>query len=304
MSLITKYRPTTLDEVIGHSSVVKSLKKIIKDNTSHAFLFSGSPGIGKTSLARIVASDLGCDIREVDAASNSGIDEVRELTENMHFKAFGGTGNRAYILDEVHALSKSAFQALLKSVEEPPSHVYWLLCTTEPTKVPASVKTRCNHFGLNPLSVGDISKVLDKASKGEGYALSDEFRSLIVENSEGSPRKALSLLGTLMPAETLAEARKLIHRDEESPQAIELCRALANNTNWQDIMEITKSLENQDAEGIRHMVLSYFTKVALNAKNEGAARKALAVIEAFSTPQYNMKGQTALVYYLGSLMLS
>ncbi|MFA6992937.1 MAG: AAA family ATPase, partial [Candidatus Gracilibacteria bacterium] len=150
-ALYRKYRPQSFKDVIGQDHVVKTLEGALKlGNIFHAYLFAGSRGTGKTTLARIVAAELGAsgnDIYEIDAASNNGVDEMRALNEAVNTMPFNSP-YKVYIFDEVHMFSKSAFNALLKTLEEPPKHVIFILATTEMDKLPETVVSRCQVFQL------------------------------------------------------------------------------------------------------------------------------------------------------------
>ncbi len=145
--LAVKYRPQELSDVVGQDHMMPGLKALITKRNSHAGLFHGPSGCGKTTLARILAHglDAGKNITEVDAARNTGIDAMRQVADNAQYNAFGG-GNRAVIVDEAHGLSKQAWNSLLKAIEEPPKHLFWFFCTTEPAKVPQVIRTRCSLF--------------------------------------------------------------------------------------------------------------------------------------------------------------
>ena len=141
-----KWRPQKLNDVISHAFVVSSLKALLKEKECpHSFLFTGPSGVGKTTLARIVASYLEAAVLEIDAATNTGIDAMRAVQDMARYKAIDNE-KRVVIIDECHALSKQTWQSLLKIVEEPPAHLYWAFCTTEPDKVPATIKTRCVQY--------------------------------------------------------------------------------------------------------------------------------------------------------------
>jgi len=169
--LYRKYRPQSLKEVIGQDHIVKTLEGAIKlGNISHAYLFAGSRGTGKTSVARILARAVGTssnDISEIDAASNRGIDNVRELREAVNTLPFESP-YKVYIIDEVHMLTKEAFNALLKTLEEPPKHVIFILATTELEKLPETVVSRCQLFTFKKPSQMILREMIVKVAKKEG----------------------------------------------------------------------------------------------------------------------------------------
>jgi len=215
--LARKWRPQVFEDVVGQDHVVKTLKNAIRrDRVAHALIFSGPRGIGKTSVARILAKALNCekgpaetpcnectnckeitegvsmDVREIDGASNRGIDEVRELRENVKFLPLTSR-YKVYIIDEVHMLTKEAFNALLKTIEEPPPHVIFMFATTEVHRVPATILSRCQRHEFRRMSIKQISATLRKIATAEGIEVSDAGLSLIAEGAEGSLRDAESI---------------------------------------------------------------------------------------------------------------
>jgi DNA polymerase-3 subunit gamma/tau len=215
--LARKWRPQIFEEVVGQDHVVKTLKNAIHlDRIAHAYLFSGPRGTGKTSVARILAKAINCekgpsetpcnqcsncqeitdgsslDVREIDGASNRGIDEIRELRENIKFSPVAFR-YKVYIIDEVHMLTKEAFNALLKTLEEPPSHVIFIFATTEIYKVPATILSRCQHFDFKRISLRQIIDNLGLIAKGEKITVSDEGLTWIAKGGEGSLRDAQSI---------------------------------------------------------------------------------------------------------------
>jgi DNA polymerase-3 subunit gamma/tau len=213
-----KYRPAGFQDVMGQPHVVKTLMNSIAGNRiAHAFLFSGSRGVGKTTVARILAKSLNCeqgptsapcdrcancleiaqgnsvDVIEIDGASNTSVDDVREIRENIKFTPFRGH-YRVYIIDEVHMLSNSAFNALLKTLEEPPAHVVFIFATTEIHKIPATILSRCQHYNFRRIARSEIMQRLRYVADQDSIAVEDRSLTSLARASEGSMRDALSLL--------------------------------------------------------------------------------------------------------------
>ncbi|HVB19942.1 MAG TPA: DNA polymerase III subunit gamma/tau, partial [Candidatus Paceibacterota bacterium] len=196
-SLYRTYRPATFAEVVGQEQVTKPLSDAAKNKKiGHAYLFAGSRGLGKTSVARIFANAIGCtknDLYEVDAASNNSVEDIRALTEGVYTLPFASP-YKVYILDEVHMLSKSAWNAFLKTLEEPPAHAVFILATTELEKVPETVQSRCQVFEFKKPTRAALAKMVAVVAKKEGYALAPDAAELIALLAEGSYRDALSVL--------------------------------------------------------------------------------------------------------------
>lgn len=196
-SLYRKYRPSTFNDVLGQDHIVSILQKAIENkNPNHAYIFTGSRGIGKTSIARIFAHDLGVqdvDIIEIDAASVTGVDNIRELTENASILPMNSP-YKVYILDEVHMLSKSAFNAFLKGLEEPPKHVIYILATTELNKILDTITSRCEIHHFKKPSIEILSEVVKDVVKKEGLSIDDESAKLIALSGDESFRDTLSVL--------------------------------------------------------------------------------------------------------------
>lgn len=216
--LARKYRPQVFEDVIGQASVTRTLQNAIENKRlAHAQIFSGVRGVGKTTVARILAKALNCahgptispcnqcskcvaitqgtaiDVQEIDGASNRGIDEIRALRENCKF-APAMCRYRVYIIDEVHMLTKEAFNALLKTLEEPPDFVYFVMATTEPNKIPATIHSRCQHHEFKRLHHTDIAKHLENLLQKEGIVMEHEAVAIIAKEADGSVRDSLSLL--------------------------------------------------------------------------------------------------------------
>ena len=218
VALYRAYRPQKFSEVAGQKHIVTTLQNAIKLNkVAHAYLFSGPRGTGKTTMAKIMAKALNCekgvnvepccecetckgiakeiisDVMEIDAASNTSVDDIREIRDKVKYLPSVGR-YKVYIIDEVHMLSTSAFNALLKTLEEPPQHAIFILATTEPQKIPATILSRCQRFDFQGISESDIVSNLNRVITAEGLNVTDEAKTLISEACEGGMRDALSLL--------------------------------------------------------------------------------------------------------------
>ena len=218
-TLYRKYRPKDFSEIAGESDIVKTLKNSLDNNRiSHAYLFSGPRGVGKTTSARLIAKGVNClkngissspcnecencrevdngsfiDLIEIDAASNRGIDEIRELKDKINYQPSKGR-KKIYIIDEVHMLTKEAFNALLKTLEEPPEHVIFILATTEPDKILPTIISRCQRYDFQSLTYAEITNKLSEICKNENIEIDEGSLGLIYESSGGSMRDAISIL--------------------------------------------------------------------------------------------------------------
>lgn len=216
-ALYRKYRPTNFDEVVGQKHIIQTLKNaIVQNRIAHAYLFCGPRGTGKTSIAKIFAKTLNCtnsqdapcgvcenckmaangshpDIIEIDAASNNGVDEVRNLIDKVKYAPMQGK-YKIYIIDEVHMMTSGAFNALLKTIEEPPAHVIFIFATTEPNKVLPTIISRCQRFDFNKVSMHDIKYRLSVVCKNEGIEIDENGLTLIAQLADGGMRDALSIL--------------------------------------------------------------------------------------------------------------
>lgn len=256
LALYRKYRPKKFSEVVGQSHVVDVLSSAIKnDKIVHAYLFAGSRGIGKTSIARIFANEIGTspeDIFEIDAASNRGIDEIRELRDAVHTLPLR-SNYKVYIIDEVHMLTTPAFNALLKTLEEPPSHVIFILATTETHKLPETIVSRCQVFNFKKPSEIELSKTLDSITKKEGYKIDKSALQLLAALGEGSFRDAIGNL------------QKVMEVSKDKDISIEEAEKITGAPNHKLVSEIIRSILDLNTEGSLS-ILSNLSKKGIEAK--------------------------------------
>jgi len=220
--LARRFRPQSFDDVVGQEHVGQAIRNAIRGGrVAHAYLFTGARGVGKTSTARIFAKALNCpnvkdgvpcnhcdvcerigagndvDVLEIDGASNRGIDDIRQLRANVNVRSMRSP-NKVYIIDEVHMLTKEAFNALLKTLEEPPANVKFVFCTTEPNKVPDTILSRCQRFDFGTISQSSIAGRLKQIAAAEGKQVADDAVELIARRAAGSMRDSQSLFDQLL----------------------------------------------------------------------------------------------------------
>lgn len=217
-ALYREYRPIVFEDMIGQNHIIKTLKNQIKEGSmSHAYLFCGTRGTGKTTTAKILSRAVNCDhledlnpcnkcsscisildnsnldVVEIDAASNNSVDDIRELRETVKYTP-SNSRYKVYIIDEVHMLSQGAFNALLKTLEEPPSHVIFILATTEPNKIPATILSRCQRFDFKRVSIADLISKMREICEKENIDVDEDSLRIIARNGQGSVRDSLSIL--------------------------------------------------------------------------------------------------------------
>jgi len=291
--LARKWRPQQFDQVVGQGHVTQTLQNAIASSrVAHAYLFVGPRGVGKTSIARIMAKALNCmtnrdgvpcdtcdacreishgsslDVLEIDGASNTGVDNIRDLRDNVKFLPARGPF-KIYIIDEVHMLSIGAFNALLKTLEEPPPHVKFIFATTEPQKVPATILSRCQRFDLRRISTGDIATHLGKISKAEGVTIDDDALYALARGAEGGLRDAESALDQVISfrGKTITEEDVLSVFGLVSRRHLEaLCSAVLDG-NIPDILRVISELDaaGKDLQRLAAEVLDYFRNILVMA---------------------------------------
>jgi len=278
-----KERPNKLGMVMGQKDAVSQIEQMMVNGAPHALLFSGPSGCGKTTLARIVARMLKCarsDFAEVNAADSRGIEMVRGIQARAGLAPLGGGACRVWLIDECHQLTAEAQSALLKLLEEPPSHVYFMLATTHPDKLRDAIRTRCTHIKVKPMDEDSLTALVTRACAANSIKLTDDVKTKLVDAAGGSARRALVLLQTINGLDAKTQIEVLGTADAKQA-AIEIARALMARKGWKDVAAIIAAC-SEDPEGIRWMILSYFSKVALGGGRE--CERAAAIMRCF---QYN-----------------
>ena len=245
MELYKKHRPKTFNEIIGNESAVSSLKQMIQNKSiPHTLLFSGPSGNGKTTLARILAHELGAEITEMNMSHKEmrGIDGANELISKLGYKSLTGK-KRVIILDEVDQATKDWQKAMKKPLEDCPSHIYFFLCTTMPEKLIKDIHTRSTQIQVSTINNRDLAIYLKTISEKEGIEVERSILRKVSESAKGSVRKAMVLLDQVLQVDSdkREDLIKTIHI-EDNEQVIDLCRALLNKSSWGSIRIILKGL--------------------------------------------------------------
>lgn len=289
--LYKKHRPTLFKHVIGNDSVRNQLRGFVTNNTvPHAILFSGPSGCGKTTLARILAKAIkvkGTDLQEINCASKRGIDLARDLQRQCNMAPMVSPC-RVWIIDEAQGLTPDAQDALLKTLEDTPRTAYFFLCSTHPQKLKPTILTRCTPFTVKPLTVKEMETLLSQVATAESITLTEEIIEAIVEAADGSPRKALVLLGSIAALDDDAAKLAAIQSPTIQQDAINLARALIDTRKkWGEVSAILKAIDRSEPESIRHLVLSYATTILLS--NAKMAPTAALVLTSFRDHFYDCK---------------
>ena len=309
ITLYRKYRPSTFEEVAGETDIIKTIKNSLKGNKmAHAYLFTGPRGVGKTTTARLIAKGLNCmengvtdtpcnrcencidisknkfiDLIEIDAASNRGIDEIRSLKDKINYQPAKGR-KKVYIIDEVHMLTKEAFNALLKTLEEPPAHVIFILATTEPDKILETIISRCQRYDFKPVNLKESVDHLLMIAKSEGVEIDDLSLRLIYEKSGGSMRDAISIFEKLISScygeeITLEKTEKILGIIPEKKMA-EFLEIISKD----DLVNGINFLDNlwNDSINVEEFLKSfayYLKELIIEKKSPFNTMKSIAIIE-------------------------
>lgn len=305
--LITRHRPTTFKGMIGNEAVYKALQRHLKDGKhSHSYLLTGPSGTGKTTAARIIAKKIGAEVLELDAAASSGVESARSLVEIGGHMAMSGSGKRMIIIDECHALSKPAWQVLLKIVEEPPPHLYFAFCTTETGKVPKTIVTRCYDVQLRRVDMDILREWLEEViCPAEGWEVHADVITKVVQKADGSPRHALSILDAVHEVDDPEEVDRIITIVTDDDPAIQIARLLlAGKPTWSLIKEQLAKLEDNDLEAAIPAIARYIANAMHRASNEKAAARAWEILNALTFPINSPDPKVVFFAFVGRYLWS
>ena len=294
LELCRKYRPTTFDDVVGNELAIKTLKSEL-EHGAHMFLMVGPAGCGKTTVARIMANQVGAgpfSIHEINSAENRGIDTAREIMEQMRFKPTDGD-SIVWILDECHKWTNDMQNAMLKPTEEPPKHVYFFFCTTDPQKLIKALKSRCSVIDMKPLTNKEMIYLLKRTAKSEQIKVGNEVFEKIAEKAEGGSRDGLKLLSKVLYLDNDEERLKVLDSEggEESKQSIELCKALCKKTSVKSLLSLLKEIDLSEPERVRQGVMGYMNGCLMKGF---MSNEVIATMQAFSSADVYKNGKFAL----------
>jgi DNA polymerase-3 subunit gamma/tau len=269
MPLQNNYRINNINDLYGNYEVKESLKSVLlrKTDTPHSFLFTGDSGTGKTSLARILKKEFGCSEHsyiELNASDERGIESIRDIIKKSSYITMDGSP-KMYVFDECHMLTTDSQEALLKVVEEPPSYLFFVFCTTEPEKLKPTLRRRCHNYKLTKLTYPDIKQLIENVLHKENvFDFDEKIINKICEISDGSPGIALKILDQIIDVTIIEDVHKFLNTYDVSEEDIKpIIDILLNGGEWKDIAKVLKNNE-QPIEAVRTRIYNYFGVVLLN----------------------------------------
>lgn len=292
MELYKKHRPKTVDELVGQPEAVATLKKLMvkRSKLPHGILLTGPSGCGKTTIARALGTFLKCrdtDFQEMNSSDFRGIEMVRDIKKTIHLNPLGG-GNRIYLFDEAHGLTKDAQNALLKMVEDSPKRSYFMFATTDPGKMLDTIKNRCTEIRVKSINPKEMAGLLTKVAKLEnglvGGNLSQELLDAIIQSAGGSARKALVILEQVIGIEDEGERLSCVLSADHKQQSTQLVFAMLSGAKWVVLAKILKAID-EDVEKLRRMVLT----IAMNSLLSGGknVHRASLILNSFRDPFFD-----------------
>lgn len=290
MELYKEHRPVSLKGLVGQDEAKQVLIDLGRRNEiPHAMLFSGPSGCGKTTIARILRRKLKCsdiDFHELNSADFRGIDMVRDISRTMPLAPIGGAC-RIWLIDEAHQLTTAAQDAFLKPLEDTPSHVYFFLCTTDPQKLKATIRTRCMEIKVSLLNHAQLLQLINDTCDKEDVQVDKSVADKIANRSEGSARKALVLLESVIGISGSDEQLEALDKNMHEAKAIDIARCLLRtNARWPEVAKLLSELTD-DVETVRWTVLGYCKTIML--KGGKTAERAYRIIDSFREPFYDSK---------------
>jgi DNA polymerase III gamma/tau subunit len=297
--LYLRYRPKTLDEIVGQNSAIASIQRLIeRNNIPHCILLTGPTGVGKTTIGRILRRVLKChktDYHEKDCTTEEKpLDFVRELKRSTSLCPMNGKVS-VWFLEEFQSLARAGFsqQALLKLLEDCPSHVYFILATTDPSKIFKAIHSRATEVRLGPVATKDLKVLIERVATAEKMEITKDVIESVAEASEGSARKALVILEQIGSLDGEKAQLEAIDRASASKdEAIKLARLLLfGNPKWPEVAKTLKDIAAEDPEGIRRLIMAYARTILIGSENKPPnmkfAPRAFYVIDIFSKPFYD-----------------
>jgi len=289
MELYRKHRPKNLDQLVGQDTIVNTLKRMAEnDSIPHAILITGPSGCGKTTLARIIRRLLRCNRFDFIEDAPRKVEDIRSIGRRMGQAPLKGKC-RVWLIDECHKLTSDSQEEFLKMLEDTPEHVYFILTTTDPQKLKTTLKNRCTEFVVKSLGDDDIENVIEEVCKKEETSITGKVMNKIVENSDGSARKALVFLNSIINQTCERDMLNAIVTATAETQAFAIVRALLYKpgTKWREMAKILKETEGEEPEQIRWLVLACAkTEMLKGGKLTG---RAFIIIDAFRDNFYDSK---------------
>lgn len=299
-------RPSVLEGIVGHPAIVKSLASALSPadgRLQQTYLFTGPSGVGKTTLARIVALHLNCQLFDIDAGTHSGVETMRVIIDMARYPSFGDSPRKAYVIDECHALSAATWKSLLKATEEPEPHTFWLFCTTEPDRVPVTVRTRSLHYDLKPIKWDVIAEYLVAVCKLQGYTTEEALLGIVARKADGSMRQALVFLQQVHALSKEDAVQVLQEIAEGETNAVQLARVLVQGrATWAVVQPILAGLKDVGAESVRMQVVGYVNKCLVDEINPAKAAALCGILESFCAPFYPGEKQAPLYLAVARLV--